>query len=263
MRITALVENISHTELKPKHGLSLYIETQKHKLLFDLGPDDTLFQNSKKQNIDLSKVDTVVLSHGHMDHGGALRQFLDINKTAKIYVQESAFQRLYSKFLFCKINIGLERSFLNHPQIEVADGDYVIDEELTLFTVQETSKCYSDANNALYTLEGKDTFRHEQNLIIYGEKRVLVMGCGHTGIVNILERADEYSPEICIGGYHLYNPITRRTVSAKLLDNIASELNAHDILFYTCHCTGEKAYEYLAGKAENLHYLSCGKTVEI
>lgn len=73
MKITALVENTSHCELRSAPGLALYIETPRHKLLFDLGPDDTLFQNCERRGIDLGAVDTVVISHGHGDHGGALR----------------------------------------------------------------------------------------------------------------------------------------------------------------------------------------------
>ena len=59
MKIISLVENTIKSELKAKHGLSLYIETKKHKILFDLGPDKTLFENAVKRNIDISKVDTV------------------------------------------------------------------------------------------------------------------------------------------------------------------------------------------------------------
>lgn len=43
--------------------------------MFDLGPDKTLFENAVKRNIDISKVDTVIISHGHIDHGGALKVF--------------------------------------------------------------------------------------------------------------------------------------------------------------------------------------------
>lgn len=75
MKITALVENVSTSDLKAKHGLSLYVETKKHNLLFDLGPDQTLFKNAKKRNIDLKKVDSVIISHGHVDHGGAMKNF--------------------------------------------------------------------------------------------------------------------------------------------------------------------------------------------
>lgn len=83
MKITALVENTTKSELKAKHGLSLYIETKLHRILFDLGSDETLFENASKRNIDLSKVDIVIISHGHVDHGGALHKFLNINSTEK------------------------------------------------------------------------------------------------------------------------------------------------------------------------------------
>ena len=115
MKVTALVENETKSELKAKHGLSLYIETPKHKILFDVGSDNTLFENAKARGID---------------------------------------------------------------------------EELTLFTVKDTKKCYSDANDALYTKSTKDNFSHEQNLIIQERQTALIMGCGHTGIVNIMEKAE-------------------------------------------------------------------------
>lgn len=72
MKITALVENETKGELKGKHGLALYIETTKHKILFDLGPDQTLFDHAKVRGMDLGLVDCAIISHGHFDHGGAL-----------------------------------------------------------------------------------------------------------------------------------------------------------------------------------------------
>lgn len=263
MKVVALVENQTKSDLKAKHGLSLYIETEKHKILFDVGPDGTLFENSHKCGIDLSSVDTVILSHGHKDHGGALRQFLQFNQSAKVYVQERAFDKHYSQFCLLKVEIGIDASLAEHPQIVIVNGDYRIDDELELFMVNDSSKCYSNANDVLFTEYGRDDFQHEQNLIIHGEKNVLIMGCGHKGIVNILEKARMYQPSICIGGYHLFNPTTKKTVAKSLLDEIRKELERYEMTYYTCHCTGEKAYRYLAEKMKNMHYLSCGETIEI
>lgn len=263
MKITALVENKSNGDFKPKHGLSLYIETQNHKILFDLGPDVTLFENSKRAGINLSQVDTVIISHGHTDHGGALKQFLQINHKAKIYVQRKAFEKHYSKFLFLKVNVGLDANLLSHGQIMLVDGNYKIDEEMYLFTVNSPPRYYSTANDALYTAGGKDDFSHEQNLVINGTKNVLIMGCGHSGIVNILEEATKYQPEVCIGGYHLYNPITKKGVADSLLEEIAKQMEKYQIQFYTCHCTGERAYEYLSGRVGDMRYLSCGTSIEM
>lgn len=264
MKITALVENRSNCDLIPVHGLSLYIETERHKLLFDLGPDNTLLKNAEKRGIDLGQVDTVIISHGHFDHGGALAAFLEINHTAKVYIQRRAFEKHYSKSLgVVKVSVGLDRKLAEHPQVTLVDGEYRIDEELLLFTTQDTAKYHSPANDTLYDENGPDTFAHEQNLIISGKKNVLLMGCGHCGVVNILERAEKYMPKVCIGGYHLSIPVTKKTVPAEILEGIANELKRYDMDFYTCHCTGEKAYAYLSERLPNMHYLSCGETLTI
>ena len=263
MRITALVENKSNGKLTPVHGLSLYVETVKHKLLFDLGPDDTLLKNAKKQGINLEKVDTVIISHGHSDHGGALGAFLAVNHTAKIYIQRRAFEKHYSKSLgFVKVPIGLDRNLAEHPQVTLVDGDLRIDEELLLFTVADATRFHSTANDTLYDEKGRDGFAHEQNLMVFGEKNVLIMGCGHCGVVNILERAAEHRPEICIGGYHLSIPVTKKTVPEEILAGIAGELRQYDMDFYTCHCTGDKAFAYLAERVPGMRYLACGESVE-
>ena len=66
MKITCLVENHAKGDFKPRHGLSLYIETKQHKILFDLGPDETLLENAERLRINLAQVDTVILSHDIM-----------------------------------------------------------------------------------------------------------------------------------------------------------------------------------------------------
>lgn len=263
MKITALVENQSSCELKAKHGLSLYIETDKHKILFDLGPDKTLFENAQKRQISLKDVDTVIISHGHLDHGGGLEKFLEINKTAKVYVQKTAFEPHYTKVLGIRFPCGIKEKFKDHPQVVLLDGDYKIDDQLTLFTVKDTSKCYSTMNDALYTGKEKDTFDHEQHLIIKEEKTVLIMGCGHSGVVNIMEAARQYHPLLCVGGYHLMNPNSSKSVPEALLDEIVKELKQYpDTQFYTCHCTGQTAYKYLSERMPNLSYLSCGQSIQ-
>ena len=262
MRITSLVENISNTDLKAKHGLSLYIETKQHKILFDMGPDHTLFDNAKKRNIDLSKIDTVIISHGHMDHGGALALFLNVNSTAKIYIQRGAFYPHSNKVLFFKVPVGLEAGLQTKEQVILLDGDCVIDDELSLFTVGKTDRCHSQMNDVLYERDYKDTFSHEQNLIIAENKTALIMGCGHAGVVNIMDKASSYHPDLCVGGFHLFNPVSKKSVPVMLLDDIAAELQKYQNTdFYTCHCTGKKAFRYLSGKMKNLHYISCGERI--
>lgn len=264
MKITSLVENTSKCELKARHGLSLYIETQRHKLLLDLGPDGTLFGNAGQLGINLSEIDTVILSHGHMDHGGALGRFLKLNSKAKIYAQRSAFEPHSYKALFLKFPVGLDKALASHPQVTLLDGDCKIDEELSLFTVTRTGKYHSPINDALYGPRGRDDFSHEQNLLITEDRSALIMGCGHTGVVNIMDRVKNCPPAVCVGGFHLYDPATKKAAPETLLDEMAHALREYrNTRFYTCHCTGKKAFQYLARQMPNLFYLSCGESIEI
>ena len=264
MKITALVENISYGELKAKHGLSLYIESKKHKILFDVGSDTTLFKNAQIKGVDLSSIDIVIISHGHIDHGGALKDFLRINTSAKIYIQRKAFISHYNKLGFLKINIGLNKELEDHSQIILVDGDFQIDDELSLFTVSDKRKCHSNVNDALYMSNKKDDFTHEQNLIISEKQVALIMGCGHAGVVNIMNKAITYNPMTCVGGYHFFNPITRRSVPVTLLDEVVQKLKSYpQVKFYTCHCTGRKSFLYLSKQLPNMNYLSCGESIII
>lgn len=96
MLLRALIENTSTTsDYKCEHGLSLYIETQKHKILFDTGASGLFAENASVMGIDLSKVNIAVISHGHHDHGGGLKTFLGINSQAKVYIHGKAFEKHY------------------------------------------------------------------------------------------------------------------------------------------------------------------------
>lgn len=169
VKVVSLVENRSECGCIVAHGLSLYIETPHHRLLFDVGGDDTFIKNAESLGVDLSSVDIVIISHGHRDHGGALSQFLELNNTAKIYIQRQAFEPHFSHRPSGIGDIGLDVSLMSNSQVTLLDGELRIDEELTLFKVADNSECRSGANGTLYEGENPDQFGHEQNLIIGGQ----------------------------------------------------------------------------------------------
>ena len=91
MRIINLVENeLGETGCEAAHGLSFYVETKNHKLLFDTSPSEVVLRNAQKLGVDLTVVDTVILSHGHYDHSGGIIAFMELNPNAKIYMQHNA-----------------------------------------------------------------------------------------------------------------------------------------------------------------------------
>ena len=78
MRIINLTENtLGRAGCLAEHGLCFYIETDNHRVLMDTGQTDLFRQNAEKLGVDLTAVDTVVLSHGHYDHGGGIPAFAE------------------------------------------------------------------------------------------------------------------------------------------------------------------------------------------
>lgn len=272
-KIVSLVENTTMSkEYHSKHGLCLYIETEKHKMLFDLGQDKLFIKNAKKMNIDITKIDTVIISHGHKDHGGALKEFMTINPTAKIYIKKDAFEPHYIKVLGFQFNVGLDPNLQNEKQIILVDGNLRIDDELFLFTNVKQEKFPLKSNQSLYRKnQGHlelDDFCHEQSLIITVDgNNILISGCSHAGIVNILNEAEKIvSKEIttAIGGFHLYNPPTRKYESNEIIDLIADSLLEKRSVYYTCHCTGKRAFKRMKEKLKDrLNYLSVGNLLEL
>ena len=114
----------------------------------------------------------------------------------------------------------------------------------------------------------EDDFTHEQNLIITAEgKKVLIGGCAHNGIVNIMEKVKEikgYEVDVVISGFHLMNPDIGANESNDLVEGVASELVKYGSKYYTCHCTGLDSYAGLkAVMKDQVDYIAAGQTVVV
>ncbi|MCR1962715.1 MBL fold metallo-hydrolase [Clostridium perfringens] len=273
LRITTLVENTKISdEYENKHGLSFHIETEKHNILFDLGPKNTFLTNAKKLNINLEEVDIVVISHGHNDHGGGLEEFLKINNKAKVYIHKDAFNEYYSMAGIFKKYIGLDKELKKNPRIILTEGDMKIDDELYLFSVVENRHKVSKFNKVLYkrvdVMYLEDDFVHEQSLIITEDnKNVLMGGCAHNDIRNIIDKAEVIigkDLDYVISGFHIFNPSTGISESDLFINTLGDNLNKRNTKFYTCHCTGMRAFKMLEEKLQDkIEYISTGQVLNI
>ena len=114
LKIIPLVENtVTSQNLIARHGLCFYIETRDHKILMDLGPNDTFLRNAAALDIDISEIDMVVLSHGHSDHVGGLRAFLNANDTAKIYLNRNVMDPHFIKVEGIPCPIGIDAGLID------------------------------------------------------------------------------------------------------------------------------------------------------
>lgn len=273
MKIVGLLENTTElSNLKCKHGLSLYIESQNHKILFDMGPNDLFLKNAEKLGIDISDVDTAVISHGHVDHCGGLKYFLQANKKAKIYIRPEATEKHYVKVLGIPFYAGIDRSLVNGDRFVFTNENYITDDEIMLFSGVSGDFPLSGSDGNLYVKRDgrllRDDFSHEQNLVITdGGNKILVCGCAHAGIVNIVNKSKELIgsyPNAVVGGFHLYEPTAKRYESDMYIFDAALELSRTGAVYYTCHCTGEKACEKMKTHlGANLSYLRTGSVITI
>lgn len=273
MKVTALVENTTaRKELKSKHGLSLYIETGIHKILFDLGPGSLFLENARKLGIDIASVDMAFISHGHSDHGGGLKTFLKANSAARIYIHQLAFQRTFTKAYGLMLPIGLDRKLENEPRIILTDGQKQIDNGLFLFSGTSGKEYRSLSNNSLYIQDraGRhpDDFKHEQYLVVRENGRnILFSGCAHRGIVNITAEAERLTGmqmDWCVSGFHLYDPVRKISDKEDQIREIAQKCMEKETRFVTCHCTGETGYRILKETmGERLAYIRTGQTIEL
>lgn len=274
MKITALVENTSNRpELRSEHGLSLLIEWNDRRILFDTGASELFAENAEKLGIDLALVDRLVLSHGHYDHGGGLKKFLTLNDRARIYIRTNAFDRMVAEKPEGGFeNIGLEPTIQFNERIQFTEGQSLIEDGLEVFSHVTGSVLSPSGNSDLKRQAGnafiQDDFGHEQNLIIReGDNLLLLTGCAHRGIVNILEyfkqERGEY-PTHVMGGFHLHNLTADQDEAPETVNKIGEYLNSTGALCYTCHCTGKNSYQRLKDvMGDRINYLATGDTIII
>ena len=263
MKVVMLLENLSQdNRLVAEHGLSLYLETEKHRILFDTGQSDAFARNAEVLGIDLSKVDLAVISHGHYDHTGGLARFLEINDHAPIYVQRQAFERHRSGD---GREIGMNPALASSDRIVPTDDTTVIDDDMTLCTCNGRERPFGSHSGNLYMFRNgkpvQDDFCHEQYLTIREHgRRITISGCSHKGILNILHWL---RPDMLIGGFHFMSLDLEKDGLAEL-DAAAAALSAFPTTYYTCHCTGKKQFDYLKQKlGDQLHYLSGGMSLTL
>ena len=110
VRILVLTENnVAVDALLPEHGLSLWIEVDDRRILFDTGQGPALEHNARALGLDLSDATDVVLSHGHYDHGGGLAHALRVNREARVFAHPGCTIRRYSHKSDAEIrSIGLD-----------------------------------------------------------------------------------------------------------------------------------------------------------
>ncbi|WP_338627678.1 MBL fold metallo-hydrolase [Clostridium baratii] len=264
MKITTIIENEATklSNLYNEHGLCYFIEIDGLNILFDTGKSYKAYENFKKLGLDDKKIDYIILSHGHYDHTGGLKVFLEnIKCKPKIIVGNEFFSR--------KDKYHLKENNKKYIGIDF-NLKYLKEKNIEIIEVKESIKL-TDKINLISNLKGidernilegedvlavkynnsliRDDFREE--LVIAIERSysiILITGCAHNKIQYIakyIKNKFNKSNLIIIGGVHLSNATDKEINEA--IDNL-KEINIKKISL--CHCSGHKIIEKL--KAEKI-----------
>lgn len=250
MRIVTLMEDtVGRSDLFAEHGLSFYIETDEHKIIFDTGASAKTWENAALLGIDISKTDTIVISHGHYDHTGGLLSLAEKCPDAVIYMNKYAAGDFYHNERY----IGIDKNILSLPRLNLIEGSLDIDDKISIFSDVNGRKFWPNSNRLLSEMVGEekvqDCFRHEQCMVLQeGDEILLFSGCAHNGVLNILDKFQNIYhtyPDKVFSGFHMIKKTPYTDDEEEIIRMTASELKNVPTRFYTGHCTGQSAFDIM------------------
>lgn len=234
IKMTILYDNYVFAEgTQSDWGFACLIEGTEHTILFDTGTkSDVLWHNVEKLNADLGKVEQIVISHNHADHTGGLQSVLEKNPDVSVFFP-----------------VSFAHEFVN--SVESAGAKVV--------AVDQPQKI---CENVYLTGEMRVEIK-EQSLILDTPKElVIVTGCSHQGIVNMLKKAKEIVDKdiyLVFGGFHLL-----RHSDAQVKEIIQEFKNLGVKQCGATHCTGDKAIAaFKEAFGENYEQMGVGRVIEI
>ena len=250
-----------------EHGLSLLVTVyqgeDKYTILLDTGYTKVgVLHNMEQMGIDVEEIETIVLSHGHMDHTGSLNAILDkmpgriplvVHPGAFVYPRYTR-QPDGAKNLWPRT---LVRDDLEQKNVEIVESETptLIADDMVMVTgtVERTTEFEKGMPNALVEKDGeivKDPIIDDQALVIkLNEKGLIVItGCAHAGVINTVMFAQKATGEqnihAVVGGFHLSGPFFE-----KIHNETFEELKKFDPdVILPMHCTGWKAIQRISEK---------------
>lgn len=234
MKITILNDNIAGKWCRAEHGLSYLIEADS-TVLFDTGSSDLISYNAKILNIDLQKIETIVLSHGHDDHTGGLLLF----HGQRLICHPDTFLKRIRKSDYSHLGIQWnEEEIGSRFNLQISREPVMLSKQLVFLGEIPRITEFESKKTAFQKADGTDDFVMDDSglAIITPKGLVIVSGCAHSGICNMIAHAMKITGiekvHVVIGGFHLQNDdiITRKTIEW------LKSKNAEQVI--PAHCTG-------------------------
>ncbi len=221
-------------------GVGLLIETEKLKVIFDVSFKNDILNNSKKQNISLCNVDYLVLSHGHIDHTGGLKH-ISFSGIKNLVCHPKCFEKKCHKGR--EIGTPFSLDYLKKKVNVILSTDpFWLEKDNIVFLGENPRITDFEGKHAVGHLEnGEEDFVVEDSALAIKTKKglIVVTGCSHSGICNIINHAKKVCSEqkvySVIGGFHLFD----KTQTDKTIE-FFKKLKIKKL--FPMHCLNEYAF---------------------
>lgn len=267
MKFTILIDNTPADDIRlsHEHGLSIYFETDGHRYLLDTGLSGKALENAVTMGLDLTKIDALILSHGHIDHTGGLERFLQANHDAPIYASEKIATSDYQSDHHGKrhsLSPNQELIARNVERFHLLKEDNSLSEHIWLvFNKHQDFAC--PKGNSFQTIDGQPYKSDDEIAIAIEEdgRLHILASCSHAGMLNIIRSCQEATGIDDVasytGGLHLLDDCDDDVDAlCDHLQQIAPAMN-----LYTGHCTGSRAIEKLQERLQDrFHLFRTGET---
>ncbi|MFH1155302.1 MAG: MBL fold metallo-hydrolase [Pseudomonadota bacterium] len=273
IKITTLIENNpgEHKALIHEHGLSFLVETNNARILFDTGQSGAFLTNAGRLNLDIKRLDSVVISHGHYDHSGGFRDLTKLTTRFSLFLGQGFFMEKYAQrnsgteflgsnfdeaFVSAK---GIGCRFVHEPILEIARGVFILSGFERVFEDETINPRFKILKQGQFI---QDSFDDEIVLALDSPQgMVVLLGCSHPGMKNILDAVVRRAGRpvyAVLGGTHLVES------SGEGLDASLEYLNRDTLhVVGLSHCTGQTAMERLAVSNHNYFQNRTGSSLFI
>jgi 7,8-dihydropterin-6-yl-methyl-4-(beta-D-ribofuranosyl)aminobenzene 5'-phosphate synthase len=278
MKLTVLVDNNTLIDryFLGEPGVSYFIQADNQEFLFDVGYSDAFVINARKMGINLLNVGTVVLSHGHLDHTWGLSSLIELYAEARfehVDVHQPALvahpMALATKTLGDVTEIGTmiaEEKLSRHFDLRLSkEPIWLTDKLVFLGEIERQNDFEAQVPIGQVVINGseKDDYIMDDTALAYKASRgiVVITGCSHAGICNIVECAKKVcgSDRIVdiVGGFHLQDPSERQ-----LQGTLEYMRKLQPEAVHACHCTDLNSKIALS-RVVNIKEVGVGLTLEV
>ncbi|MBU1106627.1 MAG: MBL fold metallo-hydrolase [Candidatus Riflebacteria bacterium] len=232
LKISFLVDDNPGPGCPGEHGLSIFIEADI-KILFDAGQSRLFLENAGRLGVDPASVDCLVLSHGHYDHGNGF-EFLT---GERLICHPDCFIRRYRDKDSTSIGLKFDRHFAKKNFDLVLSAEPLkLSESVFFLGAIPRSNSFESKQTSFFKEDGTPDFVSDDSALVIDtdEGLVVIAGCGHSGICNIIEYAKSITGKSRIaavaGGFHL------KDGSPAIMPTVAYLMNSGVELLMPCHC---------------------------